>query len=270
MSSNELIKIVTERLKFEKLQLSESWKTQDSLTARTLVLDDLLPEDIVYSCSERLASERNWKTTADFRESKSVIQNVDKLGGGAVNIIELFHAPEVVRLLGEITQIDDLSCDPTLYAGGISRMVKGDFLNPHIDNSHDRSRSAYRRLNLLFYISPDLSEFDGGALQLWDREVLISRDVASQFNRLVVMETAKHTWHSVSTISGDVSRYCVSNYYFSNSSPDSTSYYHVTSFTGRPEQMFLRTLSRFDNFARQTLSRFLPGRGEKRGRNFNV
>ncbi len=27
-----------------------------------------------------------------------------------------------------------------LYAGGLSMMFEGDFLNPHIDNSHDAGR----------------------------------------------------------------------------------------------------------------------------------
>ena len=33
-------------------------------------------------------------------------------------------------------------------------MTEGDFLNPHIDNSHDAKRERYRRLNLLYYVSP--------------------------------------------------------------------------------------------------------------------
>ena len=47
---------------------------------------------------------------------------------------------EVINEIQKITEIDGLEADYTLYAGGISRMDKGHFLNPHIDNSHDAKR----------------------------------------------------------------------------------------------------------------------------------
>jgi hypothetical protein len=100
----------------------------------------------------------------------------------------------------------------------------------------------------------------------WDDTVRNCRVVPSKFNRLVIMETARHTWHSVAPLVGNISRYCVSNYYFSKSCRELTDYFNVTSFMGRPEQTFLRAFSFLDNFSRQVASKFMSGRGEKRGR----
>jgi len=55
----------------------------------------------------------------------------------------------------------------------------------------------------------------------------------------------------------------VSNYYFSDISPDGDEYFHVTSFLGRPEQPVRRYLGVLDNGLRNLVSRILKiGRGK--------
>lgn len=142
--------------------------------------------------------------------------------------------------------LPDLCGDPELYAGGISSMDTGCFLNPHIDNSHDRLKQNYRRLNLLYYISPNWSSTTDGCLQLWP-DGLKQRPIVipSLFNRLVIMATDRKSIHSVSKIGLDKGRrLCISNYFFSPTSPENTEYYHSTSFRGFPDEkikdVFLR------------------------------
>jgi hypothetical protein len=127
--------------------------------------------------------------------------------------------------------------DTHLYAGGISLMAKDNFLNPHLDNSHDKERERYRVLNLLYYVTPDWSHEAGGNLELWDEGPKESqREITSHFNRLALMATHEKSWHSVSQVMVDRSRCCVSNYYFSAKPLEDHDYFHVTSFRGRPEQ----------------------------------
>ena len=142
-------------------------------------------------------------------------------------------------------------------------MFPGDFLNPHIDNSHDAARDRYRRLNLLYYASPDWSLENGGNFELWDDEVKTPKTIVSHFNRLVVMETDKNSWHSVSPVRAERPRCCVSNYYFSKLSPDTTQYFHVTSFTGRPDEGVKRAVGVVDNALRNVVGKTLNiGRGK--------
>jgi 2OG-Fe(II) oxygenase superfamily len=144
-----------------------------------------------------------------------------------------------------------------LYAGGLSIMSKGDFLNPHIDNSHDANRQRYRRLNLLYYVSPDWRLENGGNFELWDEKRVAPKTLVSTTNRLVVMETTKSSWHSVSPVVADKPRCCISNYYFSTISPDESDYYHVTSFSGRPDQKVKKALGVVDNALRNVISKTL-------------
>ena len=152
-------------------------------------------------------------------------------------IVYAFQNPRVVKLVAEITGIQEMIPDDRLYAGGISLMALGNFLNPHLDNSHDKDRQLYRVLNLLYYVSPDWSHEDGGNLELWDDgPKQPQREITSCFNRLAIMATHQRSWHSVSEVKVDRSRCCVSNYYFSHQPLENHDYFHVTSFRGRPEQ----------------------------------
>jgi Rps23 Pro-64 3,4-dihydroxylase Tpa1-like proline 4-hydroxylase len=130
-----------------------------------------------------------------------------------------FQTPEVITEVAEITGFRDMQGDPKLYAGGISAMTRGQFLNPHIDNSHDVERLNYRVLNLLYYVSRGWKPEFGGNLELWDTAVRQRVEIPSLFNRLVIMETTHTSWHSVNKVNVDGNRYCVSNYYFSPHPP---------------------------------------------------
>ena len=134
-------------------------------------------------------------------------------------------------------------------------MDMGHFLNPHIDNSHESTKKKYRRINALFYVTPNIIESNGGNFELWDKKIKEPLKIPSKFNRLIVMETNKDSWHSVDTVTSKVNRCCVSNYYYSDESPESYSYYHVTSFCGRPEEKFKRLYSMFDNIMRNTFTK---------------
>lgn len=133
-------------------------------------------------------------------------------------------------------------------------MSKGDFLNPHIDNSHDRDLKKYRRLNLLYYVTPNWKNNYGGNFELWDEGVKKRKLITSKFNRLVIMETNKQSWHSVNKVLTNKNRCCVSNYYFSSTPPEKEEYFHVTSFTGRPNEKIKRIYGIFDNLIRNFVS----------------
>jgi Rps23 Pro-64 3,4-dihydroxylase Tpa1-like proline 4-hydroxylase len=157
-------------------------------------------------------------------------------------------------VVGEICNIKNPIPDHNLYAGGISIMGKKQFLNPHLDNSHDKDRNLWRVLNLLYYVTPNWEETNGGNLELWPNGLKKKQiTIHSKFNRLVVMETHNNSLHSVSPIVFDDYRRCVSNYYFANEPLQDSDRFHVTSFRGRPENKFSDLVLQLDTFLRMTL-----------------
>lgn len=250
MNRETLTEIILSRLTDS---VSAQWAVQAPGTAtRCAVVDDLLPADVALQIFEAFPKDADgFRTLKSFREHK---RQAFDLSGFPTILTEITYALQdkrVVDRVGELTAIDDLDGDPTLYAGGLSMMFPGQFLNPHVDNSHEASKSKYRRINTLYYVTPDWREDNGGNLELWDDAVTTPYTIVSQFNRLVFMETNRRSWHSVSPVVKGAPRCCVSNYYFSAQSPDDADYYHVTSYNGRPEQAARRVLSKLDNAARQ-------------------
>lgn len=237
-------------------ELKHAYENPIGTRTRFFVLDDVLHSDDVQEIYKNFDHENDiWFRRSSFREKKSTLAKLGKLHPMISEITDAFHHENIIEIVSRITNIKDLEADPSLYAGGISMMKKGDFLNPHIDNSHDASRKKYRRLNLLFYVTPNWQEPYGGNFELWDERAKNPVILTSKFNRLLVMETRNHTYHSVSPVKADAYRCCVSNYYFSASSPEDFDYYHVTSFTGRPNQLFRRAYGRVDNFLRNQFVR---------------
>jgi len=123
-----------------------------------------------------------------------------------------------------------------------------------LDNSHDKDRQRWRILNLLYYVTPDWDDQNGGHLEVWpdgmkgDPVVLYSR-----FNRLAIMATHQESWHSVSPVTFDGSRCCVSNYYFSKHPLRPSDAFHVTSFRGRPGQKIKDVLLSTDSSLRMMI-----------------
>lgn len=255
---------ILQRLDDASEQIIAEWKNPEDTLTRHFYLDELLPQSDVEKIYA--AFPRNGEGFFDresFREKKRTSANLSDFNAILSDITYAIQDARVVNKVSELCSMKSIEPDPKLYAGGLSMMFPNDYLNPHIDNSHDDDRSKYRRLNLLYYVSPDWSFDNGGNFELWNEERTIPKTIISHQNRLVVMETNKTSWHSVSKVNAERPRCCVSNYYFSEISPDGDEYFHVTSFLGRPEQPFRRYLGMLDNGLRNFVSRTLKiGRGK--------
>ena len=213
-------RLILSRLNEKEENIRASWNSPNISSTRYFVIDDLLPQDITMEIFNSLiAHERYFNLRSSFREKKKTLAKLKLLPKVITEITFAFQHDSVIRKMEELTGIENLKGDPQLYAGGLSMMSKGDFLNPHIDNSHDSEKTRYRRLNLLFYVTPDWSLESGGNLELWDDKVEIPVTIASNFNRLAVMETSDKSWHSVNRVLAEIPRCCVSNYFFSKQSP---------------------------------------------------
>ena len=115
-------------------------------------------------------------------------------------------------------------------------------------------------------MTPDWEIKNGGNFELWDQNIKIPKVIASSFNRLVIMETTRKSWHSVNKVISSNKRYCISNYYFSKNKPSDVkhNYFHVTSFSGRPGEIFKRGYGQVDNLLRNSFSKFLKFRSGKK------
>lgn len=234
MNRQEYGALIAARLRSEKRRMQDEFHQHK---VQSCSIDNLLPQELVHAIYAAFPDKNTMMLKKSLREHKYVAAQMNKYDPMLEEIVYAFQQPDVLAEITEITGIDDMHPDEHLYAGGVSLMAKDNFLNPHLDNSHDKERQMYRVLNLLYYVTPDWNQENGGNLELWDEGPKgTRREYVAKFNRLVLMATHKESWHSVNQIKVDRSRCCVSNYYFSPRPIEGREYFHVTSFRGRPEQ----------------------------------
>lgn len=252
----ELASHIAARLLRERERLRAEWVA--STPIRHFVVDDLVPEGDARALAAAFPDPALLMQRNTWRERKKVGVSVSQYAPIVNDFLYAFQEPSVMAGIEAITGVRGLEADPSLYASGLSLMGRGDFLNPHLDNSHDGDNRLYRVLNILYYASPDWPDDVGGELELWDPDVRTPSKLPARFNRLAVMETNRTSWHSVAEVTGDAPRLAVSNYYFSAQSPEGVDYAHVTSFAGRPEHPWLRAFMKLDTFALNLIGRLFP------------
>ncbi len=255
----ELIELIIERLERDLGPIRAEFTSERPVKTKYCAIDDLLPADIAQRISDAFPDSGQMRLLDSFREKKYTSKSLDQFDPLIADITFAFQDKRVIDKVAALTGIKDAVGDPHLYAGGISAMERGHFLNPHLDNSHDGEQTNYRVLNLLYYITPDWKPENGGNLELWDQDVKTPVEIPSLFNRLVLMSTNDKSWHSVNEVKADGRRCCISNYYFSPHSPNGYETTHVTYFMARPEQKLRRFVTKIDSDLRTLLRKVKKG-----------
>lgn len=256
MNHGEIGGAIAARIDAQRASLREAWLASEPV--KHILMDDVLAPDLARSIAAAFPRAEEMMLRSDLRERKRVSAAINTLSQPAREALYAFQDARIVAALEEITGVSNMVADPSFYASGLSLMQRGDFLNPHLDNSHDGDIRTYRRLNLLYYCSPEWTLENGGNLELWRRGIRDGHTIVSRFNRLVVMATDSNSWHSVSPVEADVRRLCVSNYYFSQEAPSGDSAFRVTTFAGRPEQHVRGLILKVDGVARNAIRRMFP------------
>lgn len=243
----ELVGLILERLEKDADAIKADFHKDKGIPTHFTAIDNFFPEETARKIYEAFPPTDKMRLLDSFREKKFTSKNFDDFNPLMKDATFAFQDERVVRRVAELTGIEDPQGDPHLYAGGLSAMTHGHFLQPHIDNSHDFEQKYYRVLNLLYYVTPGWKAENGGNLELWDEQVTRAVEIPSLFNRLVLMATNDKSYHSVNEVKADGARCCVSNYYFSPHSPNGYETTHVTYFQARPEQTVRRLVTKVDS-----------------------
>ena len=248
-----LVRLILNRLENGAAEIRADFNAEKEIRTKHCAVDGLLPEDIAGQISTAFPGTEKMRLLDSFREKKYTSKSLGQFDPLIADITFAFQDDRVIDKVADLTCIKDAVGDPHLYAGGISAMARGHFLQPHLDNSHDGEQKNYRVLNLLYYITPGWKPENGGNLELWDEDVKHPVEIPSLFNRLVLMSTNDKSWHSVNEVKVDRTRCCISNYYFSPHSPNGYETTHVTYFKARPEQKLRRLVTKADSDLRTAL-----------------
>lgn len=250
MTRHELAELIFVRIKEVKEEIKQQFLASKDQIGYFWI-DDLLPEKIALHISSVFPASSEMVLKKSLKEDKYIGVQMNQYESILEEIIYAFQDERIVNLIAEICEIKQPIPDSSLYAGGLSMMGEKQFLQPHLDNSHDKNRELWRVLNLLYYVTPDWKEEYGGNLEVWPNGLKADQiTIFSKFNRLAVMATHNDSLHSVSPVKYKGFRKCVSNYYFSEEPLRVSDSFHVTSFRGRPDQKVLDQVLKVDNALR--------------------
>lgn len=250
MTRSEIADLILNRIIEVQAQIKSQYE-QSKNKIGYFWIDDLLPESLALEISTLFPTKAEMVLKKSLKEDKYIGVQMNQYAPILEEVIYAFQDSRIVELIAEICDIKDPVPDDSLYAGGLSLMANKQYLQPHLDNSHDKNRELWRVLNLLYYVTPDWKEEFGGNLEIWPNGLKQPHlTIFSKFNRLAVMATHNDSLHSVSPVVADGERKCVSNYYFSKNPLRESDSFHVTSFRGRPEQKILDQVLKVDNALR--------------------
>ena len=107
------------------------------------------------------------------------------------SFIKYLNSDEFLLEISKLTGISNLIGDNKLAGGGLHQIVSGGFLNVHADfNISDGLPDLNRRLNIIIHLSKNWEKEYGGALELWDTELIeAKKSIYPKFNRIVIFNT---------------------------------------------------------------------------------
>lgn len=189
-----------------------------------IVIENFLPEDM----AEVLAAEfpdynsDKWHVYKNTIEDKKTCNQWNLFEGNTYKYFLAINSPEFTNALSEKFSIDLLS-DPGLHGGGQHIHGAGGNLNPHLDYSLHPKLNLERRINIIYYLTDNYNEDDGGHFGLWDNSSTeepgeIITEIAPKFNSAVIFDTSENSWHGLSrTYQPDSAKYrkSLASYYVS-------------------------------------------------------
>ncbi|MET0182613.1 MAG: 2OG-Fe(II) oxygenase [Caulobacterales bacterium] len=245
---------IANRLSRDIDDLTAAFGPPDPHRVRWCAIDDVLPESFAEEAFHDLPALPEMVRRADDKERKYVTANIDKLNETVRRLVIALNSPKIANVVARIMGKRELQTDTLLYNGGVTVMAPGDFMRPHLDNSHDFNRSRRREVVLLFYISPHWEDRYGGALSVWPNARKNGpTPIAFRPNRLVIMETTDDSWHSVDPIIGPMPRANVIAYYYA--SPADKSPVRLTHFAAWPNEPIRNALFQAEFHMRNFVAR---------------
>ena len=137
-------------------------------------IDNFLPKKLAIKLSKEFPklnrANKNWKVHKNknviryFLEDSSLYKN-------NLNIFSmLLNSRKFLLFLETLTGLESIIPDPFFVGGGAMSAGKGGFLNVHADFNYHHKLQSWRRINVLFYLTPNWKKSWGGNLEFWSKD----------------------------------------------------------------------------------------------------
>lgn len=148
-------------------------------------------------------SSPHWLCYDNPLENKKVINDWNKFSPLTYKVLAELNSLPFLRYLHKCLNLE-LYSDPGLHGGGHHIHGNNGNLNPHLDYSIHPKLNLQRKLNLIVYLSENLSAEHGGYLGLWEHDEKTNqpgrliKEIEPKFNRAILFDTTQNSWHGMS------------------------------------------------------------------------
>ena len=165
-----------------------------------IVFDNFLPDNIVKIISSEYPDldkiNDSWKYHNHQYANRYLLEDTTLFSDNLKLFSFAISSRSFLLFLETLTGNEALLSDPYYLGGGAMITQTGGYLNVHVDFNWHQKLQAWRKCNVLFYLTPDWDESYKGNLELWsiDGKEKI-KEVSPIFNRVVVFDTTSKSYH---------------------------------------------------------------------------
>jgi hypothetical protein len=214
-----------------------------------IAFDNFLPQHMALDLARVYPTPDNlgWTTHTSPKVNRQFLGDETKYHSLFRAFSRSINSRRFILFLETLSGIRGLVGDPYFVGGGAMTAGAGHKLDMHIDFNWHYGLRAYRRLNALFYLTPDWQENWGGHLRVESEDKRVSHDYVPYFNRLIVFSTSEGSWHGQPVplaCPADIRRNVFSAFYYTAASPEQetdphlTRYREETPYTAAPYKNF--------------------------------
>src|SRR5215468_3716938 len=160
---------------YSQLAVSHGLAYKEAAPFPHIVFDNFLPENIAGEISDAFSDPADGSLPWRFHNNKNTCRKFiddERAWSPTVRAFSReLQSRQFLLFLEELSGIDCLLCDPYFIGGGEMVSGKGDFLKVHADFNWHHKLQAHRRLNALFYLTPDWKSEWKGDLELWSKDM---------------------------------------------------------------------------------------------------
>ena len=214
-----------ERLQAHLTELQHQWNNPKK-PFRYLVYDDFFKPEAAEAilASYPDVTTGNWDgTTYINQKNKFALTKFDSEHQLLQQTFDEFNGPKFLRVVEQITGIEELLGDDELFGGGLHQSVTGAFLDVHVDFNYHNTTRYHRRMNAIVYMNKNWKDEYNGHLELWDMSAKRQlENIAPLFNRCVVFETNEVSYHGHPkplAAPGGLTRKSLAVYYYTKDRP---------------------------------------------------
>jgi len=136
-----------------------------------ICFDNFLPKDLAFVLSKEYPKinkiDKNWKSHKNKNVIRYFLEDSSLFKKNLKIFSMLINSRKFLLFLEALTGIESIIPDPYFIGGGAMTTGSGGFLNIHADFNYHHKLQSWRRINVLFYLTPNWNKKWGGNLELW-------------------------------------------------------------------------------------------------------